>query len=399
MTASFTTPAVVIGGLILLRQLEGTGIPFVLIPRAPKDPSAYSRFYRGVGLTMEDLIGNEALFLDRLIELAKGYPEKPVLFFGDDWVLFFVTRHRSVLSEYFRFTMPEQRILEECSDKMAFAKLAQEYDLPVPKSLVESPSLDCAQIEEGIGYPCVFKPDSHLGWFESEAVKDAGDMPQKVLLAQNREECEHALSGIRKFTDKFVVQEFIRGGEEEIYSFHTFVGRDGKPVASYVGKKIRTYPSMGGESSYVGLIRDEEVTRLGLEVAEKLGIRGVMKIDFKKDVDSGRFFVLEINLRFTLWNHLGARAGINLAELVYRDLCDLPMEVPSDYKDDLRWLHLGRDFRSFVKDYRPSGQLTTWQWLSSLMHPKVYAMFEWRDPMPFLVKTFDYMKHSIGKLK
>lgn len=397
MNNSLPATAVVLGGLPLLRQFANTGIPIVVIPRSADALCTYSRYYCGAGMTMDDLRADASRFLERLIELAKSFPVTPVLYYGDDAALFFLMKNREVLAQYFRFALPDQDILEACSDKMDFAHLALEKELPVPAGMVADASLDCAVIEERIGFPCVFKPGSHLGWFESEVVKSTSDMPQKVLLANNRRECERALKGIRDFTNKFVIQEFIPGGEDEIYSFHTYVSQEGIAIASYVGKKVRTYPAMGGESTYIKLVRNDRVTQLGLEVVEKLDIVGVMKIDFKKDSRRDRYYVLEINLRFNLWNHLGTRAGINLAELAYQDLCGLPMTVTDDYRDDLHWLDLGRDFRSLIEDYWPSGQLSILQWLRSLARPKIYALFEWSDPMPFLFNTLIYIKRGLKK--
>lgn len=397
MSNSIQATAVILGGLSLLRQFASTGIPMVVIPRSADALCVYSRYYRSAGMTMDDLKSDASVFLERLIELAKSLPVTPVLYYGDDEALFFLMKNREVLAQNFRFSLPDQYILEACSDKMEFARLALEKDLPVPAGMVADASLDCAEIEERIGFPCVFKPGSHLGWFESEVIKSTSDMPQKILLANDCRECERALKGIRDFTDKFVVQEFIPGGEDEIYSFHTYVSQERIAVASYVGKKVRTYPAMGGESSYIKLVRNDQVTQLGLEVVEKLGIKGVMKIDFKKDSRRDRYYVLEINLRFNLWNHLGTRAGINLAELAYQDLCSLPMTVTDSYRDDLHWLDLGRDFCSLVKDYRPSGQISILQWLRSLARPKVYSLFEWSDPMPFLINTLIYIKRGLKK--
>ena len=397
MNNSPPATAVILGGLPLLRQFSNTGIPTVTIPRSANALCTYSRYYRSAGMTMDDLKADASSFLERLIELAKSFPVPPVLYYGDDTALFFLIKNREVLAQYYHFSLPDQDILEACSDKMDFARLAFEKDLPVPAGMVADASLDCTEIDERIGFPCVFKPGSHLGWFESEIVKSISDMPQKVLLANDRRECERALKGIRDFTDKFVVQEFVPGGEDEIYSFHTYVSQERIAVASYVGKKVRTYPAMGGESSYVKLVRNDRVTQLGLEVVEKLGIIGVMKIDFKKDSSRDRYYVLEINLRFNLWNYLGARAGINLAELAYQDLCGLPMTVTDVYRDDLHWLDLGRDLSSFIKDYWPSGQLSIMQWLRSLARPKVYSLFEWSDPKPFLFNTLIYLKRGMKK--
>jgi hypothetical protein len=53
----------------------------------------------------------------------------------------------------------------------------------------------------------------------------------------------------------------------------------------------------------VRLVANDEVMRLGWETTERLGLTGLIKIDFKHDVARDRYYVLEVNLRSTLWNH------------------------------------------------------------------------------------------------
>ena len=398
MDTSYTATAVVIGGLSLLRQLGGCGIPLLVIPRSHDDICIYSRYFKNAGITMEDLKSDPDYFLNSLIEISKGLKDKPVLYYGDDTVLLFLVDHHETLSHYYRFSVPNQEILEACYHKYDFIRVAQKYGLPIPISLVSSDSLDCMTIDEEIGFPCVFKPNSHIGWFESDIVRDTSNMPQKVLLANNSGECARALSGISDFTDKFIVQEYIPGNEGEIYSFHAYVSQSGESIGAFVGKKIRTYPSVGGESSYIKLIKNDRVKSLGLEVVDALKISGVIKIDFKKDARNGRLYVLEINLRFNLWDYLGAKAGINLALISYRDLCGLPVQPINDYQSGLHWLNFATDLRSFIKDYRPTNQITTGQWIRSLIgKPKIYSVFVWNDPMPFLVSLYKSGKQYIRK--
>lgn len=212
-------------------------------------------------------------------------------------------------------------------------------------------------------------------------------MPRKVLVADNIDTCATALSRMRKFSDEFVIQECIEGGENEIYSFHAYRPASGPISAFFVGQKIRTYPSEQGESTFLKLIHNAEVQRLGQEIVHTLDIRGPVKIDFKRDPDRDKFYLLEVNLRYTLWNYLGARCGVNLPLLAYQDACGLPQKLSDTYRTDINWLHFENDARTFFKDYLPSGQLSVSAWIATLMQPKVCATFAWQDPLPFFVQA------------
>lgn len=90
-------------------------------------------------------------------------------------------------------------------------------------------------------------------------------------------------------------------------------------------------------------------------------LKGVFKIDFKKNAHSGEWRLLEINARFSRWHYVAARNGVNLPGIGY------------DYL-----VHGTRS--QAAPRYR-----IRHRWLASLVrHRKVYDLFSWRDPGPFL---------------
>jgi len=196
-----------------------------------------------------------------------------------------------------------------------------------------------------------------------------------------------------------VVQEYLEGSEAEIFSYHAYVSpRDAVPV-SFVGRKIRTLPASCGESSYLELVNNPAVSELGDAVVHKLNIRGPVKIDLKRSPGSNRYFILEVNLRYSLWNYLGARCGMNLPLIAYQDLTDNPVHPkPDRYQTDISWLDWSKDVRAVARYYVPSGQISLKQWLQSLMRPKIYAVLAWRDPLPFLVHSVRELRRRLGQL-
>jgi D-aspartate ligase len=116
-----------------------------------------------------------------------------------------------------------------------------------------------------------------------------------------------------------VVQEAVTGPEARIESYHAYVNVEGELVAEFTGRKIRTRPRCYGHSTAVEITPAADVADLGREVLGRLELRGVAKVDFKRAPDRS-LYLLEVNPRFNLWHHPGARAGVNLPALVYADL-------------------------------------------------------------------------------
>ena len=121
-----------------------------------------------------------------------------------------------------------------------------------------------------------------------------------------------------------------------------------------------------------------------------------MKLDFKRDPRTGRFYLLEVNPRFSLWNHLGAASGVNLPLLAYRDLAGLPVAPAPPAKVGVRWLSLADDTRTFVRSFAPAGALSVLGWLASLRGPKVFDVFAWDDVSPFLMNLARWRGRAPG---
>lgn len=371
---SYPVKAVITGDLNMLRSFVRTGIPTVTVVSDPKDCMLRSRYVMESAV-MPDLETGEAGVVETLIRIAGHGGIKPVLYYGGDKLMLFVSRNREALSPHFRFNMPPPEIMEVCTDKLRFGAHARALGLPVPREVAVRGRHDLAGLADRVPYPCIIKSDYQIPF---------DGTPMKVHMVENCAALEEAVRIVRQHTENFTVQEFIEGGEDAIHSYHAYISRTGDVVADYAGKKIRTYPSFAGVSTYVELIRDETFLDLGRDIVSRLGITGPVKLDFKKDAAGGRYYLLEANLRFTLWNYLGTRAGINLPLLTYLDCCDLPFTRPARYRTDLAWLSFGDDLRGFLRYYRPEGKLNTRRWLASFLRPKVYDIFAWTDPLPAL---------------
>jgi predicted ATP-grasp superfamily ATP-dependent carboligase len=188
--------------------------------------------------------------------------------------------------------------------------------------------------------------------------------------------------------EEILIQEYIAGGDRDIWSFHGFADEHGCLLDWFVGRKIRTYPALTGESTYVELAHDAELAELGPRIAAALGLRGVFKIDLKREPRTGRLRVLEVNARYNLWHYLGAANGLNLPLTAYEYLVfGRRPQAPRPYVSTYRWINLRYDWAAY-RELAASGELDLRQWLASLSGPKVGQHFSWRDPLPALYRVY-----------
>jgi len=407
MAATLPVKAVLCGDLNMIRcfssvAIKRAGLAIETIPTivasARGEDIAFSSRYVSAGVVIADPAEAPEQTARDLLDLGRAIGDRPVLFYGTDAMLLCVSRHREALSKVYRFLMPPADRIEAIVDKTQFADLGRRLGLPIPTTLVSSEIDSAASILSRIPLPCALKPSCHIGFRGTPAVQEEGGMPRKALFARTPEELAARLDRMRRSTGTFLVQSYVAGGDENLLSFHAWVNEAGETFAHYVGRKIRTYPSGSGESTYIELSHDDEVTRIGLSVVRALGIRGVVKLDFKRDANTGELYLLEANPRFNLWNHLGAKSGVNLPLIAYAELSGLPMDRPGPVVPGQRWLSFESDLRAFLGDYGPRGVLGFREWLASYRGPKIYDVFAWDDPLPFAVSMWRRLEARASRL-
>jgi len=387
--------ALILGDLYLVRCFGGTDVPLVIAGPDPTHVSFLSRYARRT-VTIAPWDRPDAVLAD-LERIAATLAEPPVLFYDNDEQLRFVSRHRERLAKACRFLLPDAALVETLSDKRRFGVFAQARGLPVPRQIasreVEGPDAALARLR----LPCVIKPDLHRGWYAHPELFVDG--PRKAFVVSTPAELRERWAEVARHVQDFVVQEYVPGGEDQIYSFHAYVDRAGAVKGWFVGKKIRTFPRVAGISTFLELVHEPRLADLGFDIVRRTGIVGPMKMDFKRD-PTGVFHLLEINARFNLWHRLGAVSGVNLPMIAYGDLAgvDAPAAGARSYTTDIRWLALANDLRSFLRSYRPGGELGWLDWLGSLRGKMIYDTFQWDDPVPFLSEQYRYARAVVRRL-
>ncbi len=402
-----SVPAVLCGDLNMVRcfagdaprnaRIEPTSIPFVVASSNHDDSTFASRYVDKRAIIADPTRDPEQTVHD-LIVLSRSIGGRPTLFYGTDAMLLCVSRNRDRLAAYYRFLMPPADLVESLVCKALFAGLAQRLKLPVPRTVTSAEAKTASEVLARLSLPCALKPTSHTGWFQSAAVKQEGGLPRKALFARNETEFERRIEQMRSFSDDFVVQEYVPGPDENITSFHAWIDEQGQVVAHFIGKKIRTYPSGSGESTFLQLAIDEDATRMGLEIVQALGIVGVVKLDLKRHAETGKLLLLEANPRFNLWHYLGARSGVNLPLFAYASLTGTSMSKPECIQPGWKWISLDDDLRGLVRDHGPRGALSWPEWLLSLRGPMVYDAFAWDDPWPAAVSVFRQLETRFQRL-
>ncbi len=372
-------PVVVLGGLNVTRAVGLAGLPAIVASADPDSPVFASRYCHG-GVRLPPL-EQPAAVVQKLMDLGERLSAKlgrsVPLFYGDDNYLDLILQNRGRLAQHYRFIVNDADVAAALIDKERFDTFTRERKLPVPRTL------EWGELET-ISGPVLIKPKLKIAFDDSPAyLRLFGRGGKARVFATPQQVLADPLA--RALRDNLLFQEYIAGDDRQIWSFHGFADEKSRVLSWFTGRKIRTYPALTGTSTYLQLAHQEELAALGHEIVARTPLKGVFKIDFKQDSRSGRFLMLEVNARFNLWHYLGAVNGVNVPRVAYDYLMygERPTSTPRA-RTSYRWLSARLDYRAY-RDLASRGELSLARWLASLAASrKVYDVFAWRDPLPFV---------------
>ena len=152
-----------------------------------------------------------------------------------------------------------------------------------------------------------------------------------------------------------------------------------------MARKLRQWPPEAGSSCLGEEVRNDVVLETTLDLFQRLGYRGLGYLEMKRDVRTGKHYIIEANVgRPTGRSAIAEAGGVPLLYTAYCDSMGLPLpENREQQYSGAKWIDLRHDFQSAWTYWR-RGQLTLGDWVASVRGRKGYAVFSLRDPLPFL---------------
>lgn len=368
--------AVILGGLAnavsVARALASDGVPVYALGASSWDALSHSRapkeYVRPEGADLQ------AWWLGWLEREAPRLPDAVLLPCGDDGVEL-IALHRAELLDlgYHPFEAQDDVALTML-DKAKTYELANRVGVPAPRSVDLSATEDRLQAVADLGFPCALKPlHSHV------FARHLGG--GKVLRVSGLDELESALRETDSRGIDMLATEVIPGPPDLLYSYYSYIDENGTPLFHATKRKLRQYPVDFGAASYNVTVWDKQVAELGLHLFVASGLRGLAEVEFKRDPRDGALKLIECNHRFTGSNEMIRIAGIDLARLTYARALGLPDPPLERCRDGIYLWGPILDTRAF-RTLRRQGDLTTVEWVRSLLHRQHFPVFRVRDPKP-----------------
>jgi predicted ATP-grasp superfamily ATP-dependent carboligase len=360
-------------GLTIARSLGRRGIPVIVLHDNAREVCLSSR-YVVQSHVLPRASDHEQAWLDLLIERAKAHaPRKAVLFVASDECWLLTAKHRRVLEDFFHIALPGGDDLERWPDKEFQYEAAERLGVPYPRIMKPRNRAELDHAAGQIRYPCLVKPMMSHTWVRQYHEKLAFARTRAELLDRGRDAMQRGL--------QFVLQEYIPGGDDDIYGVFAYLDRESKPLASVVVRKIRQYEPRFGSGCLSQSVDEPGVAALGLRLVQAMGFHGICSIEFKRDARDGQLKLMEINVRAPLLLAVACKSGVDLPYIAYCDLVGQPVERPAKVRFGRRVGLIGPDIHT-ARFYRRLGQLSIPSWLASWTRANDLH-FAWDDLRPF----------------
>jgi D-aspartate ligase len=313
-----------------------------------------------------------------LTDQVRGGSQKVVLIPTSDVFFLFLSRHRSHLADKFLMNLPSEDVAESVVNKRSLYELAAANGTAFPQSYFPGTYEEAFAVKDSLRYPAFIKPYWGHQWRAYFGGQHKGFKVQSPdeFLARFREVLESGHSAL--------VQSYVTSPDDNLFSLSLYVSETGEVMGAFPRRQVRQYPPNSGTVTLAISERNPELVANGTHFCQSIGYRGIAGLEYKRDREDNQYKLLDFNPRLMLSDGLTAYCGINLPLIQYLDLtCQTPAP-PSEYAEGVKWLESIADFQAF-KQYHERGELGFKDWLKSLWGARVFALFAWDDPLPFLV--------------
>lgn len=274
-------------------------------------------------------------------------------------------------------------------DKWAFGERCRVLGIDVPLTYLPETMDDVRAFAVEVGLPCIVKPRAGHLWRNRLS-------GQKLLVPETLRQLLRDMEQIVGDPKAVVLQELVPGPESNLGVAAVWTGQDGSLRHVLTARKIRQFPRQFGSGSRVVTEALPEVAALSAQVLQQLDYRGLCGTEFKFDPRSGKWRLIEINPRPTLWYDLCRAAGSNLIAAHVRELAGLDPGQVAPQRQQVAWEYGLRDAVALAQ---AGGVQAVWHALRSEGIPNTDAVMAWDDPGATLAAGAHFVGQALSHLR
>jgi D-aspartate ligase len=326
--------------LAVIRELGRRGVETLAIG-AEADSISFRSRYATACLRHPDPLDEGAFvaFAAQLSRRLEAEGRRAVAFPSSDRVIRLLSEHREEIAGGLQLYLPSRATIANCLDKLAQYRLCEEIGVPYPRTYTNGSEAELrADLASGrLPLPLIFKARSPL------AGEDLNRRFRRVLLTDGRQ-AEAQVQAAAEHDVPFVVQEYLPGGDDHLYTLGATMDREGALLAWFTGRKLRQMPPGIGICRVGETVVEPKLVEHGEKLLRALGFCGIAQVEFKFDARDGQFKLMEVNPRSWSWIGLPLALGCDLVGAMFSAARGAPPPPMPLEVDCGLWISLTHDF-------------------------------------------------------
>jgi D-aspartate ligase len=311
-----------VNGLGAVRALGRAGVPTIALDHRPWALGFRSRY--ALPLIAPDPLPDEDGFIELLLELADLLGRPAPIFPTHDEHLNSLARRAEDLGDRYLSPFPSWDVLEPLQSKRHQIATAEKLGLGAPATAHPRSADEARAAAREIGFPVFVKPSDNIVFKRLHK--------RQAFVCETQADLDSAFALTSEYEP--MVQEFIPGGDEWLWTLGAYVAADGRPLATFSGRKLRQTSENMGSCRVGETVWDDEVVEAGLAMLRELDFHGIAQVEWKRDPRDGALKLIEVNPRLWQWHGLTGECGAGVIEIAYWDL--IGAELAPARTDDSR---------------------------------------------------------------
>lgn len=388
--AHVSTPVVVLklehyGSLGIIRSLGRAGVAVYGVDHNVRAPGFQSRYCSGKFLWDLDNSDHEdtAAFL---LDVGKKIGKRSILIPTSDEMAMFVARYADVLRQWYLFPHMRYDLVASLCSKKAMFYLAKAHGIPTAETVFPQTRYELLSYLDEAVFPIMLK-----GIDGRRLEQRTG---KKMIVVHNTRELLEKYELMEDPTrPNLMLQEYIPGGDDEVWMFNGYFNLESECLVGFTGKKLRQNPVHTGMTSLGVCLHNDAVAAATKFFMKAIGYHGIVDIGFRYDKRDGLYKVLDVNPRVgATFRLFVAKNGLDVVRALYLDLTDQPVPQ-SQLSEGRKWFVEDKDLKSCY-DYFRDGSLGMFDWVRSFRNVCEAGYFARDDLVPFFSMVKEHVREE-----
>jgi predicted ATP-grasp superfamily ATP-dependent carboligase len=284
-----------------------------------------------------------------------------------------ISRYKSEVEKHCLIPLTDNAKINICLNKQKTYLFANQLGINIPNTWYISSEKDLQNHIQDFRFPVVVKGNDEI----------LKDIP---MYASNQSDLLDILNvwGKNIPINKNVfclVQEYIKGVGCGFFALY----QEGQLKRIFMHKRIRETPPSGGASCCAISIFEEDLFEAGKKLLDALVWHGVAMVEFRRELDTGRLYLMEINPKFWGSLDLAIASGVNFPKLAVDMVMGQNIEYSNSYRVGLRY-HWPLD--SGELDHLMKNPKAFFPVILDCLNPKTKSNLWIRDPLPGIYSLY-----------